>query len=206
MTPTPTHLDIEGALRFHGHSCPGLSMGIRIAEVALREIGPHSVDEEVVCIAEADHCGVDAIQYLTGCTAGKGNLIHVDHGKSVFTFVRRSDGKAVRISARPEFWGRSDPKDGETSGRMRAGQPVSDEDRDYVQQSRERRIQTILDAPLQELFEVREVEIDVPDRARIVNSVVCAECGEATMSTRARSFRGQLYCVPCFEVLTQAVL
>ncbi|MBN1246402.1 MAG: formylmethanofuran dehydrogenase, partial [Anaerolineae bacterium] len=41
------HLDIEGARRFHGHSCPGLTIGIRAAELALREIGPHAADEEV---------------------------------------------------------------------------------------------------------------------------------------------------------------
>lgn len=43
-------------------------MGIRAAEVALREVGPHSPDEEVVALTETDMCGVDAIQYLTtGC-------------------------------------------------------------------------------------------------------------------------------------------
>ena len=88
MNHTQITLDIEGARRFHGHSCPSLSMGIRVAEIALREIGPHSTDEEVVCTTETDHCGVDAIQYLTGCTFGKGNLIHRDHGKSVFAFIR----------------------------------------------------------------------------------------------------------------------
>lgn len=39
---------------FHGHLCPGLTVGLRAAEVALREIGPHSADEEVVAIVETD--------------------------------------------------------------------------------------------------------------------------------------------------------
>lgn len=202
MNPAQTSLDIEGARRFHGHSCPGLTMGIRVAEIALREIGLHSADEEVVCITETDHCGVDAIQYLTGCTFGKGNLIHRDYGKSVFTFVGRSDGRAIRINARPDFWGQPDPKEREIFDRMRAGQPVSDEDRRYFRQSREARIQAILDAPLEDLFEVRQVEIDMPDKARILTSIVCTECGEATMSTRVRTFRGRPYCTPCFEALT----
>ncbi len=38
-------------------------------------------------------CGVDAIQVLTGCTYGKGNLIHRDLGKMAFSFYRRTDGK-----------------------------------------------------------------------------------------------------------------
>lgn len=196
-------LDIEGARRFHGHSCPGLSIGIRVAEAALREIGPHSVDEEVVCITEADHCAVDAIQYLTGCTFGKGNLIHKDHGKSVFTFIRRSDGKAIRISAQAGFGGPPDPRESEIFDRMRADEPVSDEDRAYFDNGRGRRIDVILSAPLEDLFEIRQVEVEMPDKARILRSAVCTECGEATMALRVHHFRGQAYCTPCFEMLTQ---
>jgi hypothetical protein len=62
---------------FHGHLCAGLTIGIRAAQVALREIGPHSADEEVVAVVETDMCAVDATQVLTGCTFGKGNLIHL---------------------------------------------------------------------------------------------------------------------------------
>ncbi len=45
---------VEKAKAFHGHFCPGLATGIRAAEIALREIGPHSKDEEVVAIVETD--------------------------------------------------------------------------------------------------------------------------------------------------------
>ncbi len=38
---------IQRVVDFHGHMCPGLAMGIRVSEVALGEIGPHSQDEEV---------------------------------------------------------------------------------------------------------------------------------------------------------------
>lgn len=82
---------------FHGHLCPGLAMGIQAAQIALAQIGKHAMDEEVVAVVETDMCGVDAIQFLTGCTFGKGNLIHRDHGKSAFTFIRRSDNKAIRV-------------------------------------------------------------------------------------------------------------
>ena len=69
---------LERVVEFHGHMCPGLARGVR-AEVALAEIGPHSQDQEVVAIVETDMCGVDAVQFLTGCTFGKGNLRHRDH-------------------------------------------------------------------------------------------------------------------------------
>jgi hypothetical protein len=54
--------------------CPGLAFGIRAAEAALAEIGPQSEDEELVGIAETDMCAVDAIQFMTGCTFGKGSI------------------------------------------------------------------------------------------------------------------------------------
>ena len=40
---------IQKTIDFHGHSCPGLAIGIRASEVALREVGPSS-DEEVVAV------------------------------------------------------------------------------------------------------------------------------------------------------------
>lgn len=55
-----------------------------------------------MAIVETDMCGVDTIQFMTGCTFGKGNLVHRDHGKNAYTFVRRSDGRAVRVSIRAD--------------------------------------------------------------------------------------------------------
>ena len=40
----------------------------------------HAADEEIVAIVENDACGVDALQCVTGCTFGKGNLIFRDYG------------------------------------------------------------------------------------------------------------------------------
>lgn len=73
---SPARVIEEGRDGWAGHLCPGLVVGIRAAEVALREIGPHAEDEEVVAIVETDVCAVDAIRCLVGCTFGKGSLIH----------------------------------------------------------------------------------------------------------------------------------
>jgi len=191
-------MDVEGVKRFHGHWCPGLAMGIRVSEIALREIGPHAGDEEVVAIVETDNCAVDAIQYFTGCTFGKGNLIHLDYGKSAFTFVRRSDGKAIRIVARPGGSGPSDPEREALYRRVWDGQ-ATEEDRQRVRRLRQEQIQAILDRPVAELFDVQIVAPDIPERARIYESVICTGCGERVMETRIRLLRGRPYCIPCFE-------
>lgn len=57
-------------------------------------------DEEVVCICENDACGVDAIQVMLGCTAGKGNLLFHLTGKQAFNIYERKSGRSVRLVLR----------------------------------------------------------------------------------------------------------
>jgi formylmethanofuran dehydrogenase subunit E len=197
-------LDLEGAQRFHGHMCPGLAIGIRVSEVALREIGPHAADEEVIAIVETDMCAVDAIQYFTGCTFGKGNLLHRDYGKSAFTFIRRSDGKAIRISVRPHLWDAPDPEREAVLERVRQGEG-SAADRQKAEAYRKARMRRILEGPIDELFEVRAVEPEVPEHAYLYESVHCAGCGERVMETRVRLLQGAPYCIPCFQARDRQV-
>ncbi len=192
------NLDIEGARRFHGHSCPGLTIGIRVAELALQEIGPHAADEEVVAIVETVNCSIDAIQYLTGCTLGKGNLIIRDYGKSVYTFARRSDGKAIRIALRAEGTGKPNPEQTDLFKKVLAGTATAEEQQ-RSQELREQQIKELLGRPLEELFDIQTVELAMPDRARIYQSVICAGCGEKVMETQIRLLEGKPYCIPCFE-------
>lgn len=189
---------IEDIVRFHGHMCPGLAMGIRAAEVALREVGSHSSDEEVVAIVETDMCAVDAIQYLTGCTFGKGNLVHRDFGKNAYTFIRRSDGRTVRIATLPGAFG-TDPEQQELFAKVRQ-RTASETERARFGELHQARSQAILEAPEQDLYKVEELAgVEVPARARIHRSVTCAECGEPTMETRIRRLEGRELCPECFE-------
>ena len=193
---------------FHGHMCPGLAMGIRAAEVALAEIGPHSQDEEVVAIVETDMCGVDAIQFLTGCTFGKGNLIHRDYGKNAYTFIRRVDGRAIRISGRP---GGGTPPDNDPAQaaaraaerevlfeRMQSGQASPDDGARFDTLMLDRS-QAILDASLDDMYDVREVDASIPPMARVFTSIECESCGEPTMETRIHLLDSRQLCPPCFD-------
>jgi len=178
--------------------CPGLAMGIRAAEVALEQIGAHAADEEVVAIVETDMCGVDAIQVLTGCTFGKGNLIHRDYGKNAYTFCRRSDGRTIRVVTRPNAWDDQDPQWDELFASVRAG-AASTADKERFTVLHRARVERILAAPIEDLYEVAEIEVEIPPNARIHTSWPCARCGEATMETRVRLLRGRGLCPPCFD-------
>ncbi|MGH9267269.1 MAG: FmdE family protein [Acidimicrobiales bacterium] len=189
----------EEVAEFHGHICPGLAMGMQAARIALREIGPHSKDEEVVAVVETDMCGVDAIQVLTGCTFGKGNLVHHDWGKNAYTFYRRSDGRAVRIAGRPGAWDR-DPEHQALFAKVRAGEATDDERARFgelhVAQSYK-----VLEHQPDDLFTVTAVGGRPPERARIHASVACSRCGEMAMETRVRRLGGKEYCLPCSEAV-----
>lgn len=196
----PTMIDehtIEEVVRFHGHMCPGLAMGLQAAEIALREIGPNATDEQVVAVVETDMCAVDAIQFRTGCTFGKGNLIHRDWGKNAFTFFRRSDGKGIRLSLRPDAW-QPDPEYRELIAKRRAGEATEDEDERFRELHLAAARRVLEQAP-EDLYATAFVDAVLPPKARIYDSVRCQSCGEGTMETRIRRLGGRELCPPCFD-------
>ena len=201
MTTIPTQLlersMLDRLVEFHGHQCPGLAMGVQAARIALREVGPDTTDEGVVAVVETDMCGVDAIQFMTCCTFGKGNLVHRDHGKKVFTFYRRSDGKAVRIAARPGAMG-SDPEHQRLRELISAGR-ATDEDRQRFGELHAQRAEQVLAQDPDEMFSVIPIDGDPPPRARIKTSVPCANCHEEAMESRIRRLNGRELCQPCFD-------
>ena len=194
---------IKETIKFHGHHCPGVSLGIRASELALSEF-ERAPDEEVVAVVETDMCAVDAIQYLTGCTFGKGNLIHLDHGKSVFTFYRRSDEKGIRISARPQVFSEVD-EDVIALQKKQVREGLNAEEEERLAEARAARIQRIMSAPLDKLFEVKPAQGPIPKKARILESLTCEACGERTMETRTRRFMGKTLCLPCFEAMEKRI-
>ena len=145
---------IQKTIDFHGHWCPGLAMGIRAAEWALNEMGKAG-DEEIVALVETDMCGVDAIQYLTGCTFGKGNLIHQDLGKNAFSFYRRRDGKAARLLARNLDLGEDSKDMARLHIKMRQ-KGLTPEEEAAVKELRAKRSKFIMEAEFGQIFELKE--------------------------------------------------
>ena len=188
---------------FHGHSCPGLSIGIRASELARRELGDVP-DTHLVCTTETDMCGVDAVQYLTGCTFGKGNLIHRDHGKMAFTFYDRESGQGFRCILKPEARGNAGEELTALSRRIADGS-AGPEDKQRVQVLRQQMQERIMTADLDALFDMMAPLEKMPRRARVLESLVCEECGEATMESRTRRFSGKTLCQPCFDMVEQKV-
>ena len=184
--------------KFHGHVCPGSAIGYHAAEIAIKELSSsRSEDEEFLTIVENDSCSVDAIQVVTGCTFGKGNLIFKDHGKQVFTFVNRNTGDALRVSLSKNI-DEIDPEFSEL--RKKAFSKSARKEEKFGFEKRKNEFsQKILDMPDNELFKIEHVKIDIPEEARMFPSVKCAKCGEIVAEHRARVENGNFVCIPCFE-------
>jgi formylmethanofuran dehydrogenase subunit E len=190
-------LTFQDVVSFHGHACPGLAFGFRTAQAALQELGDRSEDEELVAIVENRSCAVDAIQVVTGCTLGKGNLFIDDYGKQVYTFLRRPSGDGVRIvvtwepaeeePAVKDMWEKffsGDRSEGVVSA---------------IEKSKEQRMQAILNADLKDVLDIRHITTALPERARIFPNMRCEQCGEKMMEPKARSKEGKVLCIPCAE-------
>ena len=163
----------NASVAFHGHACPGLAMGCRMAvdAAALLGVDERCGDEEGVCIAETDACGLDAIQAVWGCTMGKGNLLLKPRGKQAFTFYRRGAPEGLRLDwCAPRSDGRT----------------------------REERMTHYLRGPAEELYRATRVAVPAPDEARVSPSLVCTRCGERTAEPMVRLLEGQPYCLDCF--------
>lgn len=194
---------IQDCIRFHGHSCPGLAIGIRAAELALRELN-NPKGSDLVAVVETDMCGVDAIQFLTGATLGKGNLIHRDYGKMAFSFFRRDTGQGFRAVLRPEARGDANAQSAALMRKVSEG-TATEEDKEQLSRARGRIQERFMSLPLGEMFTVTPLEEDPPRPPKILESLTCAACGEKAMESRTRRFNGQTLCIPCFQQVEQKI-
>ena len=157
---------------FHGHECGGLTIGYKASMYAITLLGlTFSEDENVVCISENDACGVDAIQVMLGCSVGKGNLLFHMRGKQAYSFYNRKTGKAVRLILKPKPEGMTKQ---ESFAYYQSLEP-------------------------EQMFDVKEATIALPEPARLFDSYVCDCCGELTGANWIRLAGKKKLCLDCYE-------
>jgi len=193
--------DFQKCVEFHGHLCPGLTMGYKASVAGLEWLKAHrSVDEEIVAIVETDACCADAVQVMTGCTFGKGNFIFKDHGKMAFTFFNRKSGKGIRLVLKSDAF-TPDKRHLERIQKMQNGS-ASDADRAKFKERHEKRTHKILEKPVEEIFDFKEAQFDPPEKAQILLSIPCSQCGEPTMESRLAKKAGLQLCRGCLSAST----
>ena len=161
----------QKSIEFHGHQCGGLTIGYKAALYAIELLNlSFSPDEQVVCIAENNACGVDAIQVILGCSIGKGNLLFHMVGKQAFSFYNRKTGQSIRmmLKRRPRYMTRK-------------------ESLEYYQGLEPK-----------EMFDIMDTKIPLPRTAQLFDSYVCESCGETTGAHWIRIREDKKLCIDCY--------
>jgi formylmethanofuran dehydrogenase subunit E len=86
---------------FHGYPAPGVLIGAKMADIAMRRM-PAGVLFDAVC--ETAKCLPDAIQLLTPCTSGNGWLRVVPLGRYALTLFDKRSGQGIRVFIDPVRW------------------------------------------------------------------------------------------------------
>jgi len=188
--------DFKQCETFHGHVCPGLSIGYRAAKAAMACLSEkRSEDEEIVAIVETDACLADAVQVLTGCTFGKGNFIFRDYGKMALTLLSRNSGRGVRVCLKPGAFKPSD-EHAALLQKIMAGEATKDENERF-QALHHQKTCDVLEAPIDQLFVITETACEIPPRARMEPSAICPKCGEPAMPAKMVTIGTDRICRGC---------
>jgi len=98
--------ELENLRHFHGHLGPYVVIGFRLGQYALERVHGQShfgVEVEVQCADRPpESCLLDGLQFSTGCTMGKRNLLHaVGHPVRVRLLNRETDQEVVLALQEP---------------------------------------------------------------------------------------------------------
>ncbi|RKY27926.1 MAG: formylmethanofuran dehydrogenase [Candidatus Omnitrophota bacterium] len=189
---------LEMAIKFHGHKCPAMPLGLRAGLAAMKKLGvERASNKELYCLCEtgfahATMCFVDGVQVATGCTFGKSNIEKLDYEKNAITLIDVKKKKAVRVVLNPEF-----QKKGLASKfvQMRKeGIEPKDIDPEVVDPM----IENIMKQPDEVLFKFSEVfDYDFKGKKGTFEWYECENCGEVVFAHGVRIKDDKKVCIPC---------
>jgi formylmethanofuran dehydrogenase subunit E len=168
----------------HSHLCPRQVLGVRMGLAGLGALGEEAPinAKTMLIIIETGGCFADGIRVATGATVGHRTLRVEDVGKIAATFTCLKDNKSLRLAPKSDV-------------RMRALEYAPEEKRHYFAQLKGYQIM-----PVQELFNIREVELVIPAQQIISHQkarAVCSECGEEIINEREVVVNGRVLCQTC---------
>lgn len=188
--------DYQACIRFHGHTCMGVTIGYLAAQLGLELLkASPAIDEEIIAIVETDACCCDAIQVLTGCTFGKGNFFFKDFGKMAFTFGNRETGEAYRLLLKTEPFN-IPLQEQLLADIIRNGQGTAEDLKQY-EILYEGRAESQFALGPQSFFDVEKIDIEFPVKAKMAPSEPCEICKEMVMQTKLNEVAHSKICRNC---------
>jgi formylmethanofuran dehydrogenase subunit E len=189
----------EVGMKFHGHKCPAMPMGLRAGLAAMKSLNvERAQDKELFVVSEtgkghAAGCFVDGIMTATGCTYGKSNIEKRYFNKMAFTLVDQHTGRAVRVSLKPDFFEKALASP--FVQKRKGGVPPQD----IPPEIADPLVNQILSMDERVFLAVGEVhETAVKKGKGIFTAKRCADCGELTFVNKLRATEDdRLVCIPC---------
>lgn len=186
-------------LKFHGHRCPAMPMGLKAGMAAMEALGvDRSQDKELYVKSEtgkghAAGCFLDGIMTATGCTYGKSNIEKLYYNKMAFTLIDQKSGRAVRVSLKPDFFEKA--LQSPFVQKRKAGVPPQDIEPGIADPL----INRVLGLAGEDFLDIGEVHtVDVKKGKGIFTTKRCEQCGEVTFVNKLRETEdGKAVCIPC---------
>lgn len=167
---------VEKVWAFHTRRAPGIPIAVEMVNRAMEKLGN---PQKLCAIAETRTCLPDAIQFITGCTVGNGDLkVIKEIGRYALSlYDRKNNGKGIRIfvdlnkidkDKMPEtykFYRR------ERADAVKAGGP-----------ERKASNKIVVDEFLangRDIFSMEEIVVTDIEKPPLNNCCICKECGES---------------------------
>lgn len=189
---------VEVGMKFHGHKCPAMPMGIRAGLAAMKVLGvERAQDKELKLISEtgkghAAGCFLDGLMTATGCTYGKSNIEKKYYNKMAFTLIDTRTGRAVRISLKPEFFGKA--LQSPFVQKRKEGVPPQDIPAEIADPM----VANVLSMPEEGFLDIGPIEnISVEGGKGVFEAKPCSVCGELTFVNKLQGTGDDLRCIPC---------
>jgi formylmethanofuran dehydrogenase subunit E len=185
-------------LEFHGHRCWASVAGVRAGLAALRVLNvKRSGGRQLHAFVEIgeDHGGTcfgDGVQYVTGCTLGKGNMDKTAYGRLAVTVVERVTNRAVRVSYKPTLARRIS----ESAFMVKRGQGIEP---DHIPEAEQMElVDMVWNAPEGDVLSIGVVfQFEHEWFPEVMGFVPCAACHELTARAYVRVVGDKQVCIPC---------
>jgi len=189
---------LDLAIKFHGHKCPAMPLGLRAGLAAMKKLGiERASNKELFCFlktgpSHAMMCFGDGVQVATGCTYGKGNIEKLNYSKTAIILIDVKTKKAVRVAVNPEFQKK------ELGGKFVQMRKEGIEPKDVPSDIVDPAIENIMKQPDEVLFKISEVfNYDFKIKKSTFEWYECENCGEIVFSHGVRIKGNKKLCIPC---------
>jgi len=190
---------LELGQKFHGHKCPAMPNGLRVAEAAMNKLGvDRTGDSFLHAIIELgdNHCATcfaDGVQVITGCTFGKGNISKSHKGKWGLTLIDKRTNRAVRVVPKAEAMMATKTTPFFKDYREKGIPPTQVPD-EIV----EPLVYKVMNAPSEMIMTISDVyDYKWTEPKHSFESVVCDSCGEMVIIEHTKVKDGKTLCKDC---------